>query len=122
MNSLACLTLAVTEHPTGAQHQHHTRCVADTGIADAVGCCFGVPVASAVCSIGQNLAKLELQVVLATLMSRFRFSPGPELEQELKLAAAIGQPVVAAVHALAGAFVTLQPMSGPMVLKISSRA
>jgi hypothetical protein len=34
---------------------------------------------SVLCSIGQNLAKLELQVVLATLLSRFRFSPGPEL-------------------------------------------
>ena len=73
------------------------------------------------CSIGQNLANLELQVVLATMVSRFRFSPGPELEQELKLAAAMGQPVVSAVHALAGFFVTLQPMSGHMMLRVSSR-
>jgi cytochrome P450 len=73
------------------------------------------------CSIGQNLAKLELQVVLATLLSRFRFSPGPELEQELKLSAATGQPVVNAVHALAGAFVTLQPLSGHMVLRMEGR-
>ena len=74
------------------------------------------------CSIGQNLAKLELQVVLATLLSRFRFRPGPELEHELQLAAATGQPVVTAVHALAGAFVTMQPLSGEMVLRISARA
>jgi hypothetical protein len=72
------------------------------------------------CSIGQNLAKLELQV-LATLLSRFRLSPGPELEQELQLAAATGQPVVNAVHALAGAFVTLQPLSGHMVLRLEPR-
>jgi hypothetical protein len=61
-------------------------------------------------------------VVLATLLSRFRFSPGPELEKELQLAAATGQPVVTALHALAGAFVTMQPLSGEMVLRISSRA
>jgi hypothetical protein len=72
-------------------------------------------------SIGQNLAKLELQVVLATWLSRFRFSPGPELEQELQVAAATGQPVVAAVHALAGAFVTLQPLSGSMELRMEAR-
>lgn len=29
--------------------------------------------------IGQSLAKLELQVVLATLVGRFRFQLGPEL-------------------------------------------
>ena len=73
------------------------------------------------CSIGQNLARLELQVVLATFLSRFKFSPGPELEQELKLAKALGQSPVSALHALAGAFITLQPMSGHMMLKISSR-
>ena len=73
------------------------------------------------CSIGQNLARLELQVVLATFLSRFKFSPGPELEEELKLAAATGQPPVSALHALAGAFITLQPMSGHMMLRISSR-
>jgi hypothetical protein len=79
-------------------------------------------VSCALHSIGQNLAKLELQVVLATLLSRFRFSPGPELEQELKLAAAMGQSPLSAVHALAGAFITLQPLSGHMMLKIGSRA
>jgi hypothetical protein len=73
------------------------------------------------CSIGQNLANLELQVVLATMLSRFKFSPGSELEQELKLAVATGQPVVSAIHVLAGFFVTLQPMSGHMMLKGSSR-
>jgi cytochrome P450 len=72
------------------------------------------------CSIGQNLAKLELQVVLATLLSRFRFSPGPELEQELQVAAATGRPVVTAVHALAGAYVSLQPLSGQMMLRVSA--
>jgi hypothetical protein len=75
----------------------------------------------AACSIGQNLAKLELQVVLTTLLSRFRFSPGPELEQELQVAAATGQPVATAVHALAGAYISLQPLSGQMVLRISTR-
>jgi hypothetical protein len=60
-------------------------------------------------------------VVLATLLSRFRFSPGPELEQELKLAAATGQPALSALHALAGSFITLQPMSGHMHLRVSSR-
>jgi hypothetical protein len=70
------------------------------------------------CSIGQNLANLELQVVLATMLARFSFSPGPELEQELKLAAAAGQPAVS-VHALAGFFITLQPMSGQMMLRVS---
>ena len=60
-------------------------------------------------------------MVLATLLSRFRFSPGPELEQELQLAAATGQPVVTAVHALAGDFLTMQPLSGGMQLKLSAR-
>ena len=71
--------------------------------------------------IGQNLAKLELQVVLATLLARFAFSPGPELAVELELAAATGQPVITAVHALAGAYLTLQPLSGHMMLKINQR-
>jgi hypothetical protein len=73
------------------------------------------------CAALVRIAKLELQVVLATLLSRFRFSPGPELEQELKLATATGQPVLSAVHALAGAFVTLQPLSGHMVLNLEPR-
>jgi hypothetical protein len=76
---------------------------------------------SSSCSIGQNLAKLELQVVLATLLSRFRFSPGPELERELNVAAATGQPVVQAVHALAGDFITMQPLSGQMNLRLEAR-
>jgi hypothetical protein len=80
-----------------------------------------VDVWPAPCSIGQNLAKLELQVVLATLLSRVRFSPGPDLQQELKLAAATGQPPAKAVHALAGAFITLQPLAGKMVLKLDAR-
>ncbi len=73
------------------------------------------------CSIGQNLAKLELQVVLATLLSRFAFSPGPDLQRELDLAAATGQPTVAAVHALAGNYLTMQPLSGHLVLNIRPR-
>lgn len=79
-------------------------------------CCTCAP-----CSIGQNLAKLELQVVLATLLSRFSFSPGHDLQRELDLAAATGQPPVAAVHALAGAFLTLQPLDGRLVLNICAR-
>jgi len=75
-----------------------------------------------ICSIGQNLAKLELQVVLSTLLSRFKFSPGQELEKELQVAAATGQPATKAVQALAGAFVTLQPLAGRMHLKIAARA
>lgn len=76
----------------------------------------------AACSIGQNLAKLELQVVLATLLSHFHFKPGPDLLKELEVAAATGQPEVTAVHALAGDFITMQPLSGSMRLQISARA
>lgn len=65
---------------------------------------------------------LELQVVVATLVSRFKFSPGPELAKELKLAAATGQTKVAAIHALAGVHVTLQPLSGVMELAVEPRA
>jgi cytochrome P450 len=72
--------------------------------------------------IGQNLAKLELQVVLATLLGRFRFGPGPELAQELAVAAATGQPPVAALHALAGVHITLQPLSGRMEFSVTPRA
>jgi len=68
------------------------------------------------CSLGQNLAKLELQVGLATLLSRFRFLPGPCLHRELEIAAASGQPPVAAVYALAEVHVTLQPSGGKMLL------
>lgn len=71
--------------------------------------------------IGQSLAKLELQVVLATLLARFRFLPGPKLEQELRVAAATGQPPVVALHALAGVHVTLQPEDGQMLLRIEPR-
>jgi hypothetical protein len=73
------------------------------------------------CSAGQNLAKLELQVVLATLLSRFTFSPGPELKHELSVTTATGQPVIKAVHALAGDLLTLQPLAGHMKLKITAR-
>jgi hypothetical protein len=74
------------------------------------------------CSIGQNLAKLELQVVLATLLSRFKFSPGPALQQELAVAAATGRVRVEALHALAGVHVTLQPNSGVLELAVEPRA
>lgn len=73
------------------------------------------------CSIGQNLAKLELQVVLATLLARFKFSPGPELDKELRVAAATGQPAVMGVHALAVDCITMQPASGHMELRIEPR-
>lgn len=71
--------------------------------------------------IGQNLARLELQVVLATLLSRFAFAPSPELQRELQLAAATGQPAVTAVHELAGDFITMQPLTGHMDLCLSTR-
>lgn len=74
------------------------------------------------CSIGQNLAKLELQVVLATLLSSFKFSPGPNLQKELEVAAATGKTRVSAVHALAGVSVTLQPLSGKMELQVQPRS
>jgi hypothetical protein len=74
-----------------------------------------------VCSIGQNLAKLELQVVLATLLSRFKFSPGPTLQKELAVAAATGRVRVDALHALAGVHVTLQPLEGVLELAAEPR-
>jgi len=74
------------------------------------------------CSIGQNLAKLELQVVLATLLARFKFSPGPELDKELQVAAATGQPAVMGLHALAVDCITMQPASGRMELRIEPRS
>jgi hypothetical protein len=87
----------------------------------AVLCC-AVLCCVCCCSIGQNLAKLELQVVLSMLLSRFKFSPGPELHKELELAAATGQPRVSALHALAGVHVTLQPQSGSLELCIQPRS
>jgi hypothetical protein len=60
-------------------------------------------------------------VVLATLLSHFKYSPGPELQRELDLAAATGQPRVAALHALAGVHVTLQPQSGSLELLVEPR-
>eukprot|EP00879_Flechtneria_rotunda_P005512 GHRR01005805.1.p1 GENE.GHRR01005805.1~~GHRR01005805.1.p1 ORF type:complete len:446 (+),score=181.55 GHRR01005805.1:1961-3298(+) len=71
--------------------------------------------------IGQSLAKLELQVVVTTLLARFRFYPGPKLEAELKVAAATGQPAVSAVHALSAARLTLQPADGQLLLRIEHR-
>lgn len=72
--------------------------------------------------VGQNLAMVELQVVLATLLARFAFKPGPELARELQVAAATGRLPVSAVHTLSGMFLSLQPLSGHMVLNISHRA
>jgi hypothetical protein len=72
--------------------------------------------------IGQALAKLELQVVLATLLARFTFLPGPKLQQELQVAAATGKPPVAALHALAGVHVTMQPEDGEMLLLVQPRS
>jgi Cytochrome P450 len=71
--------------------------------------------------IGQALAKLELQVVVSTLVSRMSFTPGPRLEEELRCAAATGQPPITALHALAGVHVTLQPEDGEMLLRVLPR-
>lgn len=71
--------------------------------------------------IGQALAKLELQVVLATMLSRFRVLPGPQLEKELQTAAALGQPPLIGIHALAGAHITMQPEDGSMILRLEPR-
>lgn len=60
-------------------------------------------------------------MVLATLLSHFTYSPGPELQRELDVAAATGQPRVAALHALAGVHVTLQPQSGSLELRVEPR-
>lgn len=59
--------------------------------------------------------------MLATLLSRFTFSPGPDLEAELKVVAATGQPAAVAVHNLAGAYITLQPLKGHMMLKVTPK-
>ncbi|WIA20759.1 hypothetical protein OEZ85_005126 [Tetradesmus obliquus] len=71
--------------------------------------------------IGQALAKLELMAVLATLLGRFEFAPGPKLAQELAAAAATGQPPAAALHGLAGVHVTMQPEDGTMLLRVAPR-
>jgi hypothetical protein len=68
------------------------------------------------CSLGQNLAKLELQVVLAMLLARFCFSPGPQLQAEVDAARQAGQPPITAVYARAEVHVTLQPAGGQMML------
>lgn len=59
--------------------------------------------------------------MLATLLSQFKYSPGPELQRELDVAAATGQPRVAALHALAGVHVTLQPQSRSLELRVEPR-
>jgi hypothetical protein len=59
--------------------------------------------------------------VLATLLARFKFLPGPKLQQELDTAAATGQPPVAALHALAGVHITMQPEDGQMLLLVQPR-
>jgi cytochrome P450 len=71
--------------------------------------------------LGQNLAKVELQVVLAMLLSRFKFRPGPDLQQEVEMAAATGKPPITAVYALAEVHVTLQPAGGNLVLVAEPR-
>jgi pheromone shutdown protein TraB len=73
------------------------------------------------CSLGQNLAKLELQVVLATLLSRFRFSPGPELQAAVEVAQHTGLSPIAAVYDCAEVHVTLQPAGGQMLLRVEQR-
>jgi hypothetical protein len=67
------------------------------------------------------LAKVELQVVLAMLLARFKFSPGPALQHEVQVAAATGQAPIAAVYALAEVHVTLQPAGGQMLLLTEPR-
>lgn len=59
--------------------------------------------------------------MLATLLSRFRFSPGPQLQQEVKVVAATGAPPIAAVYALAEVHVTLQPAGGSLWLVAEQR-
>lgn len=73
------------------------------------------------CSLGQNLAKVELQVVLAMLLSRFKFSAGPDLQREADVAAVTGKPPITAVYALAEVHVTLQPAGGKMLLVAEPR-
>lgn len=73
------------------------------------------------CSLGQNLAKLELQVVLATFLARFQFIPGPQLSKAAELAAKTGQPPISAVYELAEVHVTLQPAGGKMLLFAAPR-
>jgi cytochrome P450 len=41
--------------------------------------------------VGQSLAKLEMQSMLATLVGHFELTPGPELQKHLAAAAAAGQ-------------------------------
>eukprot|EP00775_Hariotina_reticulata_P010115 gene10115-10272_t len=71
--------------------------------------------------IGQSLAKLELQVVTATLVSRFMLTPGEKLQHEMAVAAATGRSPMAAIHALAAAHVTLQPTDGHLLLRFAPR-
>lgn len=60
-------------------------------------------------------------MVLAVLLSRFKFLPGPQLQQELQIAATAGSPPIAAVYALAEVHVTLQPAGGRMMLVAEMR-
>jgi cytochrome P450 len=71
--------------------------------------------------LGQNLAEVELQVVLAMLLSRFKFRPGPDLQLELEVAAATGKTPITAVYGLAEVHVTLQPAGGKMLLVAEPR-
>lgn len=87
--------------------------------ADTCACCCHCCCNSR--SLGQNLAKVELQVVLAMLLSRFKFSPGPDLQREAAVAAATGKPPITAVYALAEVHVTLQPAGGKMLLLAEPR-
>eukprot|EP00878_Enallax_costatus_P040792 GHUV01047166.1.p1 GENE.GHUV01047166.1~~GHUV01047166.1.p1 ORF type:complete len:232 (+),score=52.22 GHUV01047166.1:68-697(+) len=72
--------------------------------------------------IGQSLARMELQVVLAVLLTRFRFHPGAKLRQELKTAESLGQSAVSAIHACAEVHVTMQPAGSQMLLGIECRS
>jgi hypothetical protein len=64
---------------------------------------------------------MPAQVVTATIVSRFKLLPGDKLQHEMAVAAATGQPPIAALHALAAAHITLQPEDGHLMLKITPR-
>ena len=84
--------------------------------------------------VGQTLARLELQVVVAAMVAGFNWSPGKVLEeginkeemkqQEGEEGGAAGTSLSAAVKALYGTaqyHITLQPRHGEMLLRASPR-
>ena len=84
--------------------------------------------------VGQTLARLELQVVVAAMVAGFNWTPGKVLEdlirkeerkqQEGEEGGAAGTSLSAAVKALYGTaqyHITLQPRNGEMLLRASPR-